>query len=104
MLRALDDASVLDRYLEIKAQLAALEEELETLKSPLLFALMDEPGQKALHRGFEISVQRRKTFAYSDKVQELEDVLKEAKAHEREAGLAEVTKDQAILVVRAVKT
>ncbi|MEZ4702721.1 MAG: hypothetical protein R2834_20475 [Rhodothermales bacterium] len=102
MLRALDDASILDRYLEIKARIAELEEELESLKAPLIYALMEEPRENAQYKGFELSIQRRKTYAYSEKVTELEEVLKEARAHEREAGIAEVAKDQAILVVRAV--
>ena len=103
MLRALDDASILDRYLEIKAQLAELEEELEALKAPLIYALMEEPKEQAHYKGFEVSLQRRKSYTYSEKVQELEDVLKEAKAHERDAGIAEVSKDQAILVVKTLK-
>lgn len=104
MLRALDDASTLDRYIEIKAKISELQEELETLKGPLLYALMEEPEEKSHYKGFELSLQRRKTYAYSDKVQELEKVLKEAKQAERGNGLAEVVKDQAILVLKTMKS
>lgn len=103
MLRALDDASALDRYIEIKARISELQEELETLKAPLLYALMEEPEEKSHYKGFELSIQRRKTYTYSEKVQELEKVIKDAKKIERANGLAEVVKDQAILVLKTVR-
>ncbi len=94
---------MLDRYLEIKAQISALEEELEALKAPLLYALMDEPEDRVQHRGFDVVITRRKSYTYSDDVQNLETHLKEVKAHERSTGIAEVTKQQAILVVRPAR-
>ena len=103
MLRALDDASLLDRYIEIKAQISALQEELEDLKGPLLYALMEEPEEKGTYRGFDLGIQRRKTYAYSEHVKELESALKDAKAAERDNGIAEITKHQAVLVLKASK-
>ena len=104
MLRGLDDASILDRYIEIKTQIAALQEELEELKGPLLAALMDEPESKSDYKGFEFSIQRRKTYAYSPHVEELERALKDAKAIERSSGTAQVMKDQAILMMKTRKS
>ncbi|MEM8488698.1 MAG: hypothetical protein AAF564_24340 [Bacteroidota bacterium] len=103
MLRALDDASMLDRYIEIKAQISELQEELDHLKPYLLDALMDEPEQKGTYQGFNLLIQRRKSYAYSPAVEELEKTLKAAKEHERSAGLAEVVKDQAILVLKTAR-
>ncbi len=103
MLRALDDPSLLDRYIDVKAQIAELQEELEELKGPLLYALMEEPGETAIYSGFELCIQRRKTYEYSSKVQEIEKLLKEAKVHERNTGIAETMKHQAVLVLRPQK-
>ena len=104
MLRSLDDASMLDRYIEIKAQISELQEELEPLKGPLLYALMDEPDEKGSYMGFELSIQRRKTYEYTPSVKELERRLKEEKDKERKSGTAEVVKHQAVLVLKAAKT
>ena len=102
-MRSLDDASVLDRYIAIKAQISELEEELEGLKPEILNALMDEPKEVSDYRGFNFSVQRRKSYTYSPKVKELEEILKEAKAHERENGIASIKKQSAILVMKAAR-
>lgn len=102
-MRSLDDASVLDRYINIKAQIAELEEELEKLKPEILNALMDEPKEVADYKGFSFTVQRRKTYGYSPKVNELEAIIKEAKAHERENGIASIKKQSAILVMKAAR-
>lgn len=103
MLRALDDASMLDRYIEIKAKISELQEELDALKPYLLDALMDEPEQQSAYRGFNLTIQRRKSYTYSPAVAELEKTLKAAKEHERANGLAEVVKDQAILVLKTAR-
>ena len=102
-MRSLDDASILDRYIAIKAQISELEEELENLKPRILYALMDEPDEVSEHKGFNFSIQRRKTYAYSDKVKELEQILKEAKTLERNQGIASIEKDKAILILRTAK-
>ncbi len=104
MLRALENASALDRYIAIKAQISELEEELNALKPEILYALMDEPRESASYKGFDFSIQRRKTYAYSEKVKELEKVLKDAKEYERKEGIAGVEKDQAILVMRTARS
>ena len=103
MLRALDDASMLDRYIEIKAKISELQEELEELKGPILYALMEEPEEKGTYRGFDLIIQRRKTYEYSPVVKEMEQALKETRDSERKTGIAEIVKHQAILVLKAHK-
>ena len=100
MLRSLDDASMLDRYIDIKAKISELQDELEELKPYLLDALMEEPNEKSAYRGFEFSIQRRKTYDYSNSVKDLESEIKEMKASERANGTAEISKHQAILVLK----
>ena len=103
MLRSLDDASVLDRYIAIKAQIAELQEELDALKAPLLYALMDEPEEKANYKGFQLEIRRQKRYSYPEQIQTMERELKEARDHARKTGLAVVEKDSAILVLRAAR-
>ena len=102
-MRSLNDNSTLDRYISIKAQISELEEELSELKPEILNALMDEPKEQSSYKGFSFSIQRRKTWDYSPKVQELKDVLKEAQKHERVNGIATEKKHSAVLVMKAEK-
>lgn len=103
-MRSLDTTETLDLYIQTKAEISALEEKLESLKGEILHALMDEPSEKYDHHGFKFEIQRRATWSYSAKVDELSDVLKEAKAHERKEGIATKTKHAAVLVLKVPKT
>lgn len=102
-MRDLENKNLLDEYLEIKAQMAQLEEDLEAKKAAIIYALMGEPKETYDHHGATFSIQRRKTYQYSDKVAELEEVLKDAKEYEKGKGIATVTKEQAVLVVKVPK-
>ncbi len=64
-LRALCDDQILDRYLELKAEIDRLTLELDALKPELTAALWEEPDHSTVHRGFEISLGFRKTYEYS---------------------------------------
>lgn len=102
-LRYLDDQAELDRFLELKAEKERIESELEGLKPLILSAVMEEPDGKAEHLGFELSYYRRKSYDYSEKVVEMEKQLKAAKKYEEASGIAEITKQQAILVVKRAR-
>lgn len=71
-LRALEDQSVLDRYLELKAHATQIEEEMEALKPMLLSAVLDEPEGKGYHCGFALGTQNRRSCEYSERVSALE--------------------------------
>lgn len=63
-LRALDTNEPLERYLDLKAQIEHLTEELDVLRPMITAALMDEPGQQTYFRGHEITLGTRKNYAY----------------------------------------
>ncbi|HMB91804.1 MAG TPA: hypothetical protein VKP65_13210 [Rhodothermales bacterium] len=98
-LRALDINEPLERYLDLKAQIEHLTEELDALKPMITAALMDEPEQRTLFRGHEITLGTRKSYAYSEEVQALEKALRDAKTIERLRGEAAVIRYTSFPVV-----
>jgi len=104
-MRALDDKNQVQQYLELKAQIQELTEQMEQLKGPLLYALMEEPEQKHQALGMEFTIQTRKTWGnYSESVTRLAEQLKLKKKQEQIDGVAEITKHQSILVVKPART
>ena len=101
-LRALDTNEPLERYLDLKAQIEQLTEELDAIKPMITAALMDEPEQRTLFRGHEITLGMRKSYAYSEEVQAMEKALRDAKAIERMRGEAEVIRYTSFPVVTAM--
>lgn len=97
MIRDLDDPKMLDRYIEIKAAISELEEELEEIKPHIQYALMGEDRETYDHMGFSFRLTRRKTYKYSDEIERATKGINDAKAQERADGTAEVIKDQVIL-------
>ncbi|HMB92992.1 MAG TPA: hypothetical protein VKP65_19235 [Rhodothermales bacterium] len=63
-LRALDTNEPLERYLDLKAQIEHLTDELDAIKPMITAALMDEPEQRTWFRGHEITLGTRKSYAY----------------------------------------
>lgn len=103
-LRALETNEPLDRFLEIKAEIAALEEELNQIKPEITAALWDEPEHSTLYRGCEITLSVRKSYEYSDEIKAHEKALKEAKMKERYDGTAVVIRASSFPVVKALAT
>ncbi len=104
MLRYLDDEKPLTRYLEIKAELKRLEAELKELQPLILHALWEEPDNRAEYAGYELTIGTRRTYAYSEAVQEMEQTVKELKKEEEQNGEAILTRHTSYVVVRAIKT
>ncbi len=102
-LRALDDDQVLDRYLDVKAEIDRLTRELDGLKPVLTAALWDEPDHRTVHRGYEIALGFRKTYEYSEDVKVMERGVKKAKEYERHAGLAALTTERSFPIVKPVR-
>lgn len=103
-LRALDTTEPLDRFLEIKAQMAALTEELDRLKAEITDALWDEPEHRTLYQGCEITLSVRRSYQYSEEIQAHEKALKEAKMVERLTGRAIITREASFPLVRVLRT
>ena len=101
-LRALDTNEPLDRFLEIKAQIETLTEELEQLKPEITAALWEEPEHRTLYQGCEIALSLRKTFEYSAAIQAHEKALRDAKQIERLNGTAVVVRQSSFPVVKVL--
>lgn len=102
MLRALDTTEPLDRYLELRAEIERLQEELEALKPQITAALWDEPEQHTLYRGCEISLGERRYFDYSEHVSQLQEELRALKMLERANGTAKQSKHISFPVVKVL--
>ena len=100
-LRALDMNEPLSPYLNLKAEIDRLTDELNELKPQITAALMDVPEQKTYFRGHEITLGTRKSYARME-VQALEKALRDAKAIERLRDEAEVIWHMANPVVTAM--
>ncbi|WP_457651332.1 hypothetical protein [Rhodocaloribacter sp.] len=103
MLRYLDDERPLKRYLEIKAEMKRLEEELRELQPVILAALWEEPDERAEYAGYELTVGARRTYAYSERVETLKKELKALKKQEEQDGTATLIRHTSFVVVRPLK-
>ena len=98
-MRYLDDLSPVYRFLDLKAQRAAIDAELDALRPLLTAALMEEDGETYQCRGHRFTVQRRRSWAYSDRVSEAERDLKAMKRREERDGTAEIVRHVAYPMV-----
>ncbi|MEM1094962.1 MAG: hypothetical protein AAGJ10_10195 [Bacteroidota bacterium] len=98
-MRYLDDLTPVDRYLALKAQRAEIDAELDTIKPLLTAALLEEDGEVFDYHGHRFTVQRRKRYAYSERVGELTKQLKAIKKQEERNGTAELVAASAYPVV-----
>lgn len=102
-MRALEDQTVLDRYIEIKAEMARLENEIEDLRGQIIYALFEEDDEKYSHHGFTFYLTSRKYYDYSPAVQEAKDNLYRMKKHEEASGVAPLKKHISILNLKELK-
>ena len=113
-MRALEDLTLVDRYLELKALMEEYKEEMDTLKPMLMDALVMEDGEKYQRSGFEFTIQRRKTWEYDEDIQSdidsfnkeikhFKNEIKELEKHAQHTGKAKVSKFTPVLMVKAQK-
>jgi hypothetical protein len=102
-MRALDDLTPVARYLDLKAEMEQLTDELEALKPILTDALLEEPGEVFAYRGFSFSLTRRRSYRYSDTVRQLEAEVKAMKQYEEATGVAQVERWACFPVVTKAK-
>ena len=89
---ALETLEPVRRYLDLKTQIAALTDELESLKPEITAALLDEPKEQATVLGHTFTLCRRTTYQYSDAVGEAQARVKAMKKAEVKTGIATVKK------------
>ena len=90
-LRALDDASDLDRFLDLRRERDRIDAELAALSPVILAALQAEDGGRLDVAGFTLEACTRPAYAYSPEVVETEAYLKDLRAAERKSGTARRT-------------
>jgi hypothetical protein len=85
------EENYINRYREIKQQLALLEQEMEELK-PNLVTLLEQNGGKISDKSLGISayIQSKKSWQYSAEVEAQKEVIKRLQKHEEDTGIATV--------------
>ena len=104
MLRALDSPEPLEKYLALLAEMKRVRAELDALKPEITYAIMEEPEQRTVYLGHELTLGTRKTWEYSDQVKAMQRDLKEAKRREVHDGVAVCTAHRSFPVVKALST
>ena len=103
-----EDDALIREYLTLKTLVSEAEERLDALKPRLIDMVLDQPdddgkGPRAHAYGFEFSLQFRRSYEYSEHVRELTDQLKATKKYEEAHGIAQITKQQAVLMTKTLK-
>ena len=104
-MRALEDLEPVRRFLELKAEIAERQAELDELKPLIYDALTDEPADFQSANGsftcdgFRLTTGTRKTYAYSEQVQALSRELRSLKRAEERDGTAELVRATGYVVV-----
>ena len=83
------------RYAEVKAQIKALEGELEAIEADLLPVVEKEGGQVRNDLGL-FSMRVNRSWKYSDKVKKAAYKVKDLKAKEEEDGTAVCTESKSL--------
>lgn len=79
-------SNLYSEYATIDAQIAALEIKKDQLR-PHIIKMMTDEGTKSHDIGVgKFSISKRKTWSYSDRITEMNDNLKAAKAKEESTG------------------
>ena len=103
MLRALDTTEPLERYLNLKAEVCRLTEEMKELEPMILDALMDEPEEVCDYMGCRLTVRRRRTYEYSGWVERMKEELRGLKKQEEANGTATLVRHTGFVVVTQMK-
>jgi len=87
-----DHTHNIQRYIELRTQIAALEAEIETLK-PRLVAHVHEAGDRLQFGGYVFHSRISRSWRYSDAIADLQTHLRETKRKEVEQGVATIKKE-----------
>jgi uncharacterized protein (DUF342 family) len=88
-----------DRYNELKEMEKAIKEELEQLK-PNIVSILENQNNRFRTDKFYAYLNRRRSYQYSDEVEQLSTQLKVLRKREEEQGIALVTTEIIFPVVR----
>ena len=94
--------SALERYVEIKQQIAALEKEMDELKGEVFKVVEGDDGSYE-GDGFVIKTQKRPKYSFSSAYEAKNNELKELKKMEIENGTAKIESYTEFVTVRFVE-
>ncbi len=87
-----DHTHDIQRYIELRTQIAALEAEIETIK-PILVAHVHDVGDRLQFGGYLFRSRVSRSWQYSDAVADLQAHLRDTKRKEVAQGLAMIKKE-----------
>ncbi len=87
-----DNKHDIQRYIELRLQIAALEAEIEILK-PKLVAHVHQMGERLQFGGFVFHSRVSRSWQYRDAVADLQAHLRDTKRKEIERGVATIKKE-----------
>lgn len=94
--------NLLFHYVGLKAQIRALQHEMQSIYPSILEAMEDSDEKREIG-GAVVSYRKRKKYKFSDTILRLTDELKVRKKHEIDVGIAEVESETGAVYVRFKK-
>lgn|SRR3990167_5625533 len=91
------------KYIDLKSQITALEEELKEVGEVLKQDIIENGEETVLTQYGSFYLTRRKKWQYSPAVLSLESSLKETKKEEEQTGLAKTVEETVSLAFRGKK-
>ena len=93
-------SELLDQYISLKSQMAALQRQIDKLKPEVATYVLDRGGSLA-YKDFELRTQVSKVWDFSEEVALLEKMVKEKKRQEIETGKAKLRKETPFVILRS---
>lgn len=90
----------LKKFVALKAQIDKLQEEYEDLKPQILEFVSAKSNEVACCDGRYLTISKRGTYEYSEKVYKLEKMVKSMKKGEEQSGLCKLTNVKKYIVVK----
>jgi len=97
-----DHTHDIQRYIELRTQIAALEAEIDGLK-PKLITHVHEVGDRLQFGGFVFRSRVSRSWQYSDAVADLQTHLRDTKRKEIERGVATIKKETHYVAMTPVR-
>ncbi|MCB1069684.1 MAG: hypothetical protein H7A43_12520 [Verrucomicrobia bacterium] len=96
------EPSEIERYIELRNQLAAIEAELEDLK-PRIAEHVHQLGDKLRFGDYQFRAMVNRSWTYSSEVEELQKQLTEKRREEVAQGIAQIKKETRFVMMASLK-
>ncbi len=95
--------NVIDRYVDLRRQAAAIEVELESLKESVANQLRRQ-NNIARYDDYELRLSTHTAWSYSSEVDTMQEQLNQTKREERQSGKAHVLAKRDMLVLKSLRS